>query len=267
MHIYIPTRGRADHVPTIHALPTSALKKTWLVVRPEERNLYENYASMIKKATGSKPKVMTLTRNLPLHMARQEILEHGKGRAIAMMDDDIRSFLTKPRIDQRLIRPVEYDTDLEQIFTTLEAGLLSMPRLACISTVDRVALSRPATSEISGPSRAGQCMFIRRDLAVKHNWRFDRIEIYHDQDFALQILKSGFISCVSNRYGHNMRQTYHPVGGLQTYRDQNLINRSAEKLMKLHPGLVKLKWKDRAGFKVPSRIIQWKKAYAMGVSK
>jgi len=254
MRIYIPTRSR-PHFSTLDALPQTLRSSTVVVVRADEADMYEE---VVFSKKGRNPWIAVLPKKVEgLAATRQWILKHGQGEVIAMLDDDITSFCTKDDLEKfggvRAMSMRETIRMFEELYGVMDY-------YTCVSTVDRMALARPSKTEFNFPSRAGQSMFINRKVAMKRGYRFDRIAIYHDQDFALQIARDGRKCATSNRYGHNMRPLY-AKGGLQTYRDQSLVDECANKLVKLHGDLVTLKWKERNGMNIPTRSINWKRAY------
>jgi hypothetical protein len=251
MRIYIPTRSRPNF-SAMSALPEYLHHDVYLVLRKDEVALYANTVchKMIlpKKVEG-------------LAATRQWILENAEDEFICMMDDDITHFLFKPVLSTfgGLVRAT--NANIDALFHTMERWLDE--GVVCASTADRMALARPAEKYFAQPSRVGQVMFIDRWTAMERGYRFDRVQIYHDQDFALQILRGRDMTRISTKHGHAMRPTY-AKGGLQTYRNQNVIDESAQRMLELHPGLITLKWRDRLGYSIPTRIIKWKQAMQEG---
>lgn len=261
MRIYIPTRAR-PHFSTISALPVMYHSRVRVVVQKHE---YELYRDVIREKYPRVPDPMVLPKSIDtLAETRQWIIGNADDRIIAMMDDDITSFCTKDDLGKfggvRSMSQKETSFMLGVMKSYIESGRV------CVSTVDRMALARPSKTELTEPSRAGQVMFIDVEKCIDRDYRFDRIAIYHDQDFALQIARDGEICATSNRYGHNMRPLY-AKGGLQTYRSQTLIDRCAKKLVSLHGDLVTLRWKERNDMNIPTRSINWKRAYKLGLQE
>lgn len=262
MNFYIPSRARPDaSTPKVlldYGVPWQFI---FLVIRPDEVELY--------KDVPFQQIVLPKTVN-GLSATRQWIVELSyKGHHIdtlaVMLDDDITSFIYKPVTKTfggvRKMTKTQFEKMIREFSRLLTDG-----DVLAASTQDRVSLARPNKSSWNFHTRVGQVMFLNVQALRSRNYRFDRVQIYHDQDLALQIVRGGFATATSNRFGHNMRPTY-SAGGLQTYRKQKVINESAKKLCKLHPGLVRLKWKEKHGFRVPSRIIAWKKARKEGENK
>lgn len=256
MRFYVPSRNRPQCVTpeTLirYGVPSKDIK---IVVRPDEYDMYrqewDDHLLM----------VLPITVN-GLSATRQWLLENTVGKYQCQIDDDITSFGIKASIlefggvhtfsDKR-----SFDLMIKKFVDWLEEGITAA------STQDRVAVARPSSKRYKDCTRIGQVIFLNRHEIVKRGWRFDRCQIYADQDMALQIVRGGGLTRVSHEYAHNMRPIYAP-GGVQVYRTQKVINSSAKKLCELHPGLVTLKWKQKGKFKVPTRRIAWRKAALEG---
>lgn len=251
MKFYVPSRARPNFCTPMTLERYGVPKKDIvLVLRPDERRMYEPLSYPVlwlpKKIEG-------------LSATRQWIVDNTRDQIHCQIDDDITGFLIKKRPLDRwggiiTMFEVEFARMVSEFQTALALG-----EIVAGSTQDRVALARPHGSAHHDYTRIGQVIFLNASYLRRAGYRFDRCQIYADQDMALQIVSNGGVTRVSNVYGHSMRPTYAP-GGVQIYRNQKVINASAKKLCDLHPGLVKLRWKQKGKFKVPSRVILWKKA-------
>lgn len=252
MKFYIPSRGRPGLVtPTTLKHYGIHRNDIIVVVRLDEVGLYARPDGF---------NILVLPKRIEgLASTRQWILEvaSGVGGRHWMMDDDITGFLFKPNKAKfggvREATKSNFYRMLEDADYHIDSGA------TVYSTQDRMSIARPSVRPFNEYTRIGQCMYIDHNECRFKGYRFDRTEIYHDQDLALQIVRGGDKTVTSNMFGHKMRPTY-AKGGLQTYRKQKVINAAAKRLCELHPGLVKLRWKKKHGFNVPSRIISWKKA-------
>lgn len=256
MRFYVPTRARPDCI-TPRTLVKYGVdpKQIILVVRPDEWKLYRPLSETYQ--------VVVLPKNIEgLSATRQWILEHdeGNGDLHCQIDDDITGFIWKKDTTKWRMRPM--DTKMfDAMVTEFEWWLLD--GITAVSTQDRVGLARPNGKGFAEYTRVGQVIFLNCKHILAKDWRFDRVKLYADQDMALQIVRGGGITRVSNHYGHTMRPLRAP-GGCSVYRDQACIDAAATKLLALHPGLIKLRWKDKDGLSIPSRVISWKKARTQG---
>ena len=254
MKFYVPSRSRPDlSTPTVligYGVRRSDIK---IVIRADEWSLYRERWE---------PDILTvLPKGIEgLSATRQWLLENTVGKYQCQIDDDITSFAFKDKIQEfggvhTFVKPAGFSLMMKEFVDWLDDGVVAA------STQDRVAVARPSSRRFKDFTRIGQVIFLNRHQILKRDWRFDRCQIYADQDMALQIVRGGGITRVSHEYAHNMRPIYAP-GGVQVYRTQRVINASAKKLSDLHPGFVTLKWKQKGKFRVPTRRIAWRKALA-----
>ena len=248
MKFYVPSRGRPS-CQTPHTLHRFGVQKQDIivVVRPDEQNKYADIGFELhvlpKKVQG-------------LSQTRQHLIEQFT-KIHCQIDDDITGFLFKPDTSQWAVVPITKVSAFRKMIDIFEQWLDT--GITACSTQDRVGLAHPSNSSFKDYARIGQMIFLNPKTIIRRGYRFDRVKLYADQDMALQIVRGGDVTRVSCTYGHTMKPTYAP-GGCQAYRNQKCIDESANKLVKLHPGLVRLRWKRKGKFNVPSRIIAWKKA-------
>lgn len=251
MNFYVPTRARPNcctpQTLESYGVPTHQII---LVIRQDEQQLYEELGYPM---TVLPPKVEGLSAT------RQWIIENVPVPH-CQIDDDITGFLEKPVYGEWKVRPIKSYRfwDMISLFKSwLDNGVIAA------STQDRVGLARPSTGGYTSHTRIGQVIFIHGKKVTNAGWRFDRVKLYADQDMALQIVRAGYDTRVSNQFGHSMRPLREP-GGCSVYRDQDCIMDAAFSLERLHKGLIKLEWRDKNGLRIPSRRIAWKKARQEG---
>jgi hypothetical protein len=262
MKIYIPSRGRAALIPhgPLADMGPGLRARTILVVPGDEVARYKNKLAnnSIKGVTveGIGYRSIGEKRRIIGEMAS------GQGQdAFLMMDDDVRFFVRKSNESWHL-RPVAWG-DMEQMLAAL---------LDCLAEVASAGVSSREGNNRHGvgtpedlvlrDTRVMRVLVYRTKefLACEH----DRLPVMEDFDVQLQLLRAGLGNANLCYWANDQGQTNAP-GGCSLWRTHALHEASAQRLVELHPGYVKLRQKanktDAEGFGTRTEVtVAWKKA-------
>jgi hypothetical protein len=253
MRIFVPSRGRWALPHTLTRLPESILKRTTLVVPPDE---YDNYHSVYPDVHIAAPGVYSIGA------VRQWITEQAD--KVCMVDDDL-TFATRRGDEPNKFRPATMG-EIGDMFYVIEAMLREDPHIG-VATREG---GNVFTGNVKFNTRILRILAYDTNVLRKHGIRFDRMEIMEDFDVALQLLELGYANYCINWIVHDQKGsgTY---GGCSTYRTLESQAEAAHKLKALHPEFVKVIQKETktawgGGTRTDVRI-SWKKAYEYGKSR
>jgi glycosyltransferase involved in cell wall biosynthesis len=258
MKIYISTLGRPDKQITIQSFSKRLLKKTALVVVPEEYDVHKKYGIELVKL----PKhIKGLSAN------RQWLLENADERYVSFMDDDIQFSVRYDGIRLRKCEP----EDVEGLIELWEDWMKEEIPFVGVSL--RGGNNRVET-DYQDIGRIMSCFALDRNVFIKEGFRFDRIPLMQDLDVSLQVLRGGYLNRMSYKYAHNQASGSGSKGGCSAYRTPELIREVSIKLSRFHPGLIKVTAKKsktawegmekKKGIDGTVRTdvnVSWKKAY------
>jgi len=252
-HIWIPSRGRADKLATPHVLPLVLQHRVRVVVRHDE---LEAYAAATKENRQFEFIVLPKHFKGGLSETRQWILEQSDDQHLIMLDDDITGINRKEGLQKFGGLVKAHKNEFVNCFNLLIRWLDS--GLAHVSFADRFVAARPSNLPYYENGRIAQTLFYNRDVLVKHRIRFDRVALMQDLDVNLQLLELGYRNRVSIKYSFNSRW-YGQPGGCAAYRTNELHDKVARKMEKLHPGITKLVPKPKGGGM--TMRTSWRKAF------
>lgn len=255
MEFYIPTSGRWENQPTLKALMDAGIKPT-LVVQDKEVDKY------MAKWVGTRARLMPLPSDITtIAPTRQHILENINplSDTFCMLDDDLVFYRRRTDDPTKLtdILPDELGKAFDDMSYLLEN------QAPHVGFAAREGANRN-TDQFLFNTRIMRVLGYNRDILLKENIRFDRMQVMEDFDVALQLLEKGYPNCVLNRYAHNQAGSG-AAGGCSAFRTPQMQAENANRLAALHPGFVKVVQKTTKGaWGGGTRTdvnIQWKKAY------
>lgn len=254
--IYIPTRGRVDHVPTFEALKGVG-RPVRLVAAAEETPAYADVYGA--------ENVLTLTNfSHRLGHKREAIAEHAMAYGhewFWMMDDDLSFFRRESDESTKLIDINSDPWELEQMLVMAEnlPVEVDMDRVGLIGISARGGNNRRKIPyEVN--CRLLRCYLVNTQafLSVQH----DRVPFMEDFDFMLQLLRKGYDLVDVTDYAQEHKGT-NAAGGYTPLRDGEGQSQAARILYGLHTQFVSIVQKENSAFGKHFDVrVQWKKARA-----
>lgn len=261
LHIYIPSCGRSSFLGTLSHLPKSLLKQTTLVVQHKERTAY--IAALTAIEGGEDVKVLVLPPRIKtIAPTRAFIFEYARlagEQKIVMLDDDLRFDWRRKDDNGKFL--VATDQQVLELFAAIKTQLEAYVHVGVLAREggNRV-LQFPAVYN----TRMMRVLAYRVDILWRENIKFNRIQLMEDFDVCLQLLRKGYANCVLTEWVQGQGNSG-ATGGCSHFRTIDLHNDCANKLAKLHPGLVKVVFKQTKGAwggGIREDVtVQWKKAY------
>lgn len=242
LKIYIPTRGRVDRQVTLRSLPASLRGRTWLVAPKEEvpelKKIHKNVLTQPDEVT-------------TIAVKREWIVKQHKGDKLIMLDDDCGFYARGPK---GLIKEYATDAVIEETFQWVEDML---DEFAHVGLSSRMGNNR-VEEAVKRTSRMMHAIAFHVPT-MKRVVQFNRVAMREDFDYTLQLLRTGYDNIV--KYDVCVAPgSYGAKGGCADERTVQKSDAEAEKLAKLHPGLVKVVQKDYLGVPRKEVVVQWKKA-------
>lgn len=270
MRIYIPTRGRADKLAgdsTLSRIPRWMHDQVVLVTHSEDTQNYVRAlaASGFQESGATILDVGAYDNIAQKRMRIGEVARDNREFSFVMLDDDI-DFLVRKGDDVWNLRAAT-DDEVDTLFQKI-AGLLN-------------TYAQVTVSGREGNNRYGEGTF---DQLLVYNTRamritgyqtelfnscvHDRVPVMEDIDVTLQLLRRGFANVLIAYYANGQKMT-NAAGGCSIWRTHEIHEAAANKLVELHPGLVRTRLKtnktDADGFGTRTEVtVQWKKAHGHG---
>lgn len=261
--ILIPSRGRVNDVATVNNMPEKYHKNIILFVPKEELKVYRNLHPNLRVATVSDYSHRISEKR---HRMVKWIYHELKMPWFWMMDDDLqfarRIKPDEPKLERmgpldehHFYHMFDYCEDMADRSMDGEFPL-------CTIGISMRQGNNNLPPEGADNTRLIRCGLYRTDafLGCEHN----RIDFMGDFDVMLQMLEAGYDNHVVSRWTQDHKAT-NAVGGCETTRDEETMNRVAHQLADLHPGIVKTKQKKNKTGGLAERTdvtIYWKKARA-----
>lgn len=250
VRIFILTRGRVGRQKTLANLPPQLLHCVRIVCPRDEANKH--------KANHPGVKVIAQPVSVKSLVAKRRwVAEQASKRKVAaiMMDDDLTIRAAK---DGKYVNDLDQQLKgWKQLFKALKNG-----------RADVVGFGTKAFSQeylkMDDPIRynyhLGFCFGMTPKAMRAVQW--DRIPLFEDIDYTLQLFAAGFHNIL---FYHNVVEQGKGVnpGGLEGERNEELVDKSLKKLIKLHPEVVKEK-EASARHSMSRTKIQWKRAAVLG---
>jgi hypothetical protein len=256
--IYILSYKRSDAATTPGLMHRLGFENITLCVRYSERPRY--------KLAYPWCKLKTVEDQIGgLAETRQFLLEDITDDFYVMMDDDIRKFSFKPDPSQFGGLIDATPGKVASVFRYMQIAAQANKGFFAGSIPDRFTVARPSNETYKNYGFMRQCLFMGAKL--RKHVRFDRLRVFMDIDYSLQIMKAG----VPMQIARNMCVETPPdayaraKGGLGQEREAMLSRAGSQekydeevwaKIHKLHKDVIKLK---------PKRRIDWHGAYEIGL--
>ena len=257
--IVIPSRGRAQEVITLDRMPVELHPHVHLFTLEEESKAYfDRYGDTGTHILCSSTKADRISKKR--QKMAQWVREETGAPYFWMMDDDL-TFFEKYEEGGRLWMMDTAD-EFEAMFTSTEDMMDAEPDRFCAIGISL----RQGNNQLDWPYvdnvRLIRCGLFNTEafLGCEHN----RIDFMGDFDVMLQMLRAGYDNRVRSDYAQDQRAT-NAVGGCETSRTAEVMDRVAEELAALHDPFVKTKMKKNKTGPLAERkdvTIYWKKARA-----
>lgn len=269
LHIYIPTYRRVDRQKTLGNIPQDWLPHTTLVCDQQD---YSEGLKRLAKNKGCNTWIVPKSVKT-IAQKRAWIIKETDHAKIIMLDDDLRICRRDYRRTPTLVITSESE-QVSRMFRLIDKKLnkfvhVGIGARAGDNNVEKTQRNKGATTKKAlrwFPNF--RCMYALgyRTKVIKKRCTLGRIEHREDMDYTLQLLRQGYQNRVLVEF--TVDQLYNTTGGASVDRRLEDSNRDAERLAKLHPGLVKVVEKDyKVSVKRKEVICYWKKAYEEGRSK
>ena len=261
--LVIPTHRRWNRQITLRNLPKSLRKQTVLVVSdPAEVKLLSADWPCVAGILVAKGTTCIAEK-------RHWIMNNVAAETVFMMDDDL-TFYVRCALHKREFKDGGWvgrgatflETpgagDLDRVFALI-ASVAQQSNVGAVGLASRMGNNRVRTAWLED-TRLMHAFGVNRTLYKKHKLNFGEVKCREDFNIALRLLRLGYHNelfcdaCVNPA-------SYNAPGGASTERSIEQSNAEAEKLARLHPGLVRVVDKTYTS-SVPRKevVIQWKKA-------
>lgn len=256
--IYIPSKSRSEKIYTPFSLSKKALKHTALVVHPSEFKTYKKHNPNINIIQNEAQGISAVRNNILLHCPT---------RYCIMLDDDLKfGFRLKGDWHIILMKPED-----RKLFDVLIHDVMSYVRKHNFAhaSLSMRELGHPGKiQKLAGQEWCYNERYTRFFLFDTHQLKkvkLRRVEVMEDFDIILQLLRQGKPCAVSYKWVQGQAIGSNAKGGCSTYRTPEVQTLAANKLAKLHPGIVKVvrkKTKCAWGWGERTDVqIAWKKAF------
>jgi hypothetical protein len=250
MDVAIPSRGRAEHQPTLKALTDAGISVD-LVVPQDQLGYYSRWDSDLCTVRACPAEGIADTR--------QWIVDHvGANAQVVMLDDDLTFY--KRRMDDRTKLEEITPRELFEAFRMLK---LVLEKYAHAGFACREGANRNTDHYITN-TRILRVLGYNRNVLEKEKIAFGRMRVMEDFDVALRLLRAGYENTIMNWVAHNQKGSG-SVGGCSSYRTMEVQAAAAYKLKELHPGFVRITEKTTktawGGATRTDVQISWKAAY------
>jgi hypothetical protein len=256
MLIYIPTYRRTHRQRTWQFLSEYWRKRTRFVCDAEDRELLLERDIGIKRSH-----IVVHPRSVKtIAQKRAWIIENARDYHILMLDDDLRfcnrvyssdTAWTLPNATPAAVGRALHE--LEDKFSRGYAHVGFGARQGNNTLADR-----------GWRENARMIYALGYNLkVVRKVCELGRIETREDMDYTLQLLRAGYKNCINVEMV--VDQYFNAVGGAREERTMERSNKDAEKLAKLHPGLVKVVERNyKQSTPRKEVVVQWRKACKHG---
>lgn len=249
--VYIPTYKR-DSLRTLENLQgTEILKRTALVVHPDDVDKYEKYGVQ----------VVACPVQGELGAVRRWLMENHEGQYMIQMDDDLR-FAVRREDEPSKFRLPESPDEIDEMFRRVFTLLTEVP---LVGVRQRGGANR-STPPLEAAVR--QCMLHALDVwkAKEEGWVY-KSSVFEDFDYTLQVLTSGYQNAVLTTHTIDQAESNAP-GGVAGYRNNTRMERDALDLALDYPDFVRIVAKKGwRGMEYRTDVnVQWKRALASSAS-
>ena len=227
--VFIPTKGRYNHMYTIPALESKGIPYMAVIEKQE----YEQYCKVIdpKKllVVPHQDEGLTVTRNWIWDYVQTEL----KSPYFWTMDDNIRDFY-------RLQKNIKYRVKSGTFLRVIEDFAERFKNLYITGMQYEMFVPRKKKSlPLILNTRIYSNMLIKTDIPYRNETFYN-----DDTDLCLRILKDGFCTVLLCAFLVDKITTMQVKGGMtEYYKDTDKRWQFAEELRQAHPDLVKVVWR------------------------
>jgi hypothetical protein len=280
LFLYVPTYRRTQRPLTLLAIPRKWQERTVIVCPPDEVEFY----SKTKPFYYMKTIGLSTKRAKNIAQKRKWIFEHTPYSKIMMLDDDLKFFVRKrppaafggfekrPSAmdwgaysavypDSAKLIPAE-GLNLSDVFMNIQSML---------DTYAHGGISQRFMNQNFGQEWRHTCKATHaiafRPKIVRDHCELGRVSMFEDLDYTLQLMKAGFDNAVLNWAATNDPYGFNAPGGESEDRKVEDIDRGADRMAQLHPGIVSVVERTDAKADVQGHkriIVQWAKALRTG---
>lgn len=267
MMIAIPSRGRSHTIlgprDALRCLADPLMDHTYIFNHYSDGDEYI-HEEMLNK-------IHDLRHIIPLgywsigEKRRQMAVEAKKlgYKKIMMIDDDV-NLLVRRADDNWQLRYTEDDETIEMYnYVSMFLERYAQVSLGAREGNNRLGLGGPDIIIENYRGMRANAFNVDEFLSLEHG----RVAVMEDFDITLQLLRRRRKTAVTVYWATGQKAT-NTEGGCSLWRTHELHEQSVYKLMELHPGLVRARWKEnKGGGEFGKRVeatISWKQAYDMG---
>ena len=257
IEIIIPTLGRCDSQITLNNIPQKFHSIVTLVVQEHEYQYMKD-----KYTTCNVWQLPPGTKGIA--KTRKEIAYHWKGKAIYVMDDDLKFVTINEELKGRQMTDNEFEQMLINVRQFMDDGYVH----GSMST----HTTPPQENPYSFNTRIWTNVFYSEAFKPEEI-DFGEEYLLMPEDFyvTLQLLTNGYQNVIFNHARVNPSAT-NAKGGCETYRTIENHNRGQEILAEKFPDFVEVYEKEQTtgpwkGMKKKALKVKWKQAYESSKSK
>ena len=246
MRIFIHSSGRAGQTLTDKSIPSATM-----LVQAHEYELYKQAYPKLE-VIALPPEITTLSPT------RQWIIDNCDSSKVMMVDDDLR-FCTRRSDDPTKFVPSDPE-DVDEMLNSIQTMLSTY---AHVGVLAREGANRILEPELVESTRMMRLLAYHVPTVQNVGAKFDRLPTKQDFDMTLQLLRAGYPNAVLTSWCHDQPGS-NTKGGCSKYRTSEMMEKSANDLAALHPGLVRVVQKETKGAwgggTRTDVVISWKKA-------
>jgi hypothetical protein len=260
MLIYIPTYKRVGRQITLAALPKEWLSRTWLVVRPEEKDAHFFDGRPCKVVVCDKKGVPAARAAALVHA------EQSREETAWFFDDDLRFSVRQPFWDFLLGDVKMQKADRFDINRGLErAERLIGPSLPMVGWDARGGNDRRPEEDLKYNCRVMRAFGVHITTLRQQVIDIAKYDFWEDFHVALSLIERGFP--IANMMKITNDGVTNSAGGVSTYRNVEALRKCREAFCKEHPFAKPIEkqpksWSVDGGETVPDLTIYWQKCAA-----
>lgn len=254
LFLYVPTYRRTQRPLTLQAIPREWRERTVIVCPPDEAVFYlKNFRGATITSVQEK-----LTPNIAAK--RAWIFENTPHEKIMMLDDDLNFFVRANPKTLQLSKAEPWQ--MISVFEIMEAMLDQFAHGGISQRYMNQNFPEPwrYTCKVTHA-----CAY--RVSAVRKHCQLGRVKMFEDLDYTLQLFYAGLDNAVLNWAATNDPLGFNAPGGESEKRKVSDIDKGADIMAKLHPGIVRIV--ERTDAKADEQghkriVVAWAKALAQG---
>jgi len=253
MKICIPTYRRIDAQITLQSIPDELRHQTVLICEKVEEEELKKYGV----------RVLTLPDSVKgIGNVRQWVVENINSKFIWFIDDDL-SFQRRVKDSKKLTKIT--DSDFIDLYNwTKQCLQKGFGIVGCSAQGGNNRFENKFTYF----NRIYAIYALNTEILIKHNIRFDEIELMEDFNVILHLLRFGYRSVINTEFAHNQKAANQTGGCSDMGRNEEMQKKSAYILAEKHKpfvSVVKKTSKNWVGMEERHDVkVYWKKAFEQG---